>query len=532
MGIVLVPAVYVINEKPTQHVPIGLLSIATVLRNSHYNVSIVDINATSEDCLYEDSASCIVSGEPSVIGFSTMCSSYHTTLRIAQECKRIHPEAQIILGGPQASITAEATMREFTFLDAIVCGEGENSICSLVEALHNNDSLHSIPGVVFRFNNDIIANDCNYSISSDIIPSLDYSLYLNNYVVNREKPFPIEIGRGCPYNCTFCSTSKFWQGKTRYRSSQSIIQSIKELKERYGFNNFEFVHDNFTASPELVTEILNGLKVADLNVVWSASCRVDALDKSLIDRMSSGGCYKIFLGIESGSQRIQREIGKNINLDKVYNTIKYLTELNIATIVSFISGIPFETASDISDTLNLIFAINYGTSGLAICQYHLLAPLPGTHLYDKYRDTLNYDGFTSDLTLNNKSMCATDVAIIKMLPHVFSAFYHYSNNNISRFAILEITQLVRAMRIVMKMSGTVLWNMRTLDLSKLIVDYYTTRSNEQIHLPLSNNLIEQIEWCSAQLIDILQENGFANEKINMVIEQEKISESKRALQTI
>src|SRR6516165_3046006 len=144
--------------------PVGLLSLAAVLEANGLQPEVVDLNRVYYNWLQESKQSkadfCSFAGawlsgrDCDFFGFSTVCSSYPLTLRIAAEVKRAHPDSAIVLGGPQASVVDVATLRAFPFIDLVVRGEAEQSLLELLNALTRRSSLAAVPGITFRRHED------------------------------------------------------------------------------------------------------------------------------------------------------------------------------------------------------------------------------------------------------------------------------------------------------------------------------------------------------------------------------------------
>jgi len=144
--------------------PVGILSLAAVLEAKGLQPEVVDLNRVYYRWLQgsnrEKTDFCGFAGDYfagrdfDFFGFSTVCSSYPVTLRIAAEVKRAHPKSAVVLGGPQASVVDIATMRAYPSIDLVVRGEAEQTLPDLVDALTGNRPLAAIPGITFRRNED------------------------------------------------------------------------------------------------------------------------------------------------------------------------------------------------------------------------------------------------------------------------------------------------------------------------------------------------------------------------------------------
>jgi radical SAM superfamily enzyme YgiQ (UPF0313 family) len=239
--------------------PIGILSIAAVLNDRGITPLVVNLNKLFFDSLKYDGerrqfdfltfiVQYLESLSFEILGLSTICSSYPLTLRIAREVNRLHPSIKIILGGPQASVVDIQTMKAFPFIDFVVRGEAEETFPLLLEALSVTNvsiKLENLPGITFRRGNEIIHNsNAPPILDLDSLPLPAYYLDPN---IKEYKNIPLEIGRGCPFNCTFCSTNDFFNRRFRFKSPQKMIEQMKLVKDMYGINHIDLMHDNFTA---------------------------------------------------------------------------------------------------------------------------------------------------------------------------------------------------------------------------------------------------------------------------------------------
>ena len=146
---------------------IGVLDLATILDNSKYDVKIIDMNylyrnkfdlANEKEDKLNFIVRCIMDEKPKVVGFSCMCNNYHFVLKIAERIKKINHKIKVFLGGPQATLTAESTLKSFAAIDLICMGESETYIIDVIDALLNDKSLEDINGIVY-LENGVIKND-------------------------------------------------------------------------------------------------------------------------------------------------------------------------------------------------------------------------------------------------------------------------------------------------------------------------------------------------------------------------------------
>ncbi|MFA6358389.1 MAG: radical SAM protein [Candidatus Omnitrophota bacterium] len=412
----------------------GLLSLGGVLVKANYEVNVVNLSQLIKDKkLITDALFCsnaakfILKQGSDILGFNSRCDTYPITLNIARQCKQSNPKSVIIIGGPQATFTDYETLEKFSFVDVVVRGEGELTILELMNRLKEHRGFEGIPGVTYRENGKIIKNKPRELIKDlNSLPLPAYSL-LKGY-----QPAPdelkegwayIAIGRGCPYNCTFCSTGRLWQRYYRLKSPGKIIEEVVYLQKKYGIRRFYLGHDNLFTNKEDVKKIAKLLLQKKINIEWTCSSRIDSIDAELLKTAASSGCKRIFFGVESGSPKMQKIIKKNIKPQAVLAVIEECRKFNIFVILSFIMGFPEEREKDINATLEL--AMKSRVSGNCYPYIRPLTPIAGTELFLKNRKRLSLRDSWSNLYLIGSLIRKSkwSMGLIKKYPSMFSNFY-------------------------------------------------------------------------------------------------------------
>jgi len=374
-----------------------------------------------------------------VFGLSSICSSYPLTLRLAQTIKEFNPEAKIILGGPQASVVDVATMRAFPCIDFIVRGEADETFTELLRHLSSADHWESIPGITFRRDADVIRNQ-NASPVHDLdclpLPAFDLDAQIKD-----RTGIHLEIGRGCPFACTFCSTNDFFRRNFRLKSPQKTVEEMKFLNQEYGFTYFSFVHDMYTVDRKKVVAFCEALRQSRENFTWGCSARTDCIDDELIGLMAETGCRGIFFGIETGSQRLQQVIHKKLDLAEARKRIQCADQHGVRMAVALIVGFPEETRDDLRDTIH--FFIDSLRFDHAEPQASLLAPLAATPIYEQYKDQLVFDHIFSDISDQGWRQDPAEVEMIKKYPEIFPNFYAIPLILLDRSYLRELMNFVR-----------------------------------------------------------------------------------------
>lgn len=378
----------------------GTLLLVTILRNKGLQADILPFfrigDAMDFQSFLDNAAQIICREQPKIVSFYTRCDNYHIMLRIAEQIKKTM-NAYVVFGGPQADMSAVDTIREIPYVDFVCCGEGENTVYPFFSSLLTGEPDLTVPGLVYRVNEQVIQNprpEMNGDL--DALPDVDYSASGLEVPSDNKEAFPVDVGRGCPFGCTYCSTKSFWGRKYRLKSPQRIVEEIKQINAKYGITFFAFEHDMFTMNRKQVIETCKLLRKLDFPVAWKCSARIDCIDKELIDIMAESGMKRLYIGIETGSARMQKIINKNLKLDGIIEMLTYIRSKGIIVTASFIYGFPEETEEDVSQTMALIAEIAKIKN--VIIQTHLCAFLPGTELSRKYRSGLTPAARFSDIT--------------------------------------------------------------------------------------------------------------------------------------
>ena len=293
--------------------PLGILYIASVLRNRGHFVSLFDYTfKNSLNQLEEYLLDC------DIIGFSTTTALFNRATQILQWVRKIRGDIPCIIGGPHATVMPEECLEHgFNFC---VIGEGEQTIIELVEAIASGPPT-TVRGIAWKEGESIQINEFQPFISDlDIIPFpardlLDYECYFSHGLHS----IGIISSRGCPYNCRFCKPmqDKLFGRKVRIRSVLNVVNEIKHVVETFEgkCNHFFFKDDTLTCNGiEWFRNFNKLLREKQLDIKWGCQARVDRVDEELLAVMKDAGCRRITFGVESGSQRILNFYRKGITI--------------------------------------------------------------------------------------------------------------------------------------------------------------------------------------------------------------------------
>ena len=386
--------------------PLGLLSLATVLKNKGIDAKILDIDNhyyikdfnenILKDYIENKLFDFIRDYSPDVIGIGCLFSGrFRNLIVIASEIKRKFRRIPIVIGGIHPSIFAEDILKRYTCIDYAIIGEGEFAFLQLVGFLNNDgQSLESMDGIAFRCKDDIQLNPKTKFIAIlDELPFADYeTLDIKEYNMDTSawyspkgikvgQPFPIISSRSCPNRCNFCSMRLVHGPKLRYRSPNNVLDEMELLYNKYNVTYFRFIDDNLTFDKKRSLEICRGIVKRNLNIQFDTpnGVAVNRLDAEIIDALVGAGLVRISLAIESGAEYIRNKImRKNLSTEKIFEVADSCLKHNHLFITGyFIIGMPEETHETLDETYEMIkrlpldyFAINFAT------------PYPGTELFD------------------------------------------------------------------------------------------------------------------------------------------------------
>lgn len=412
------------NDLMYTFAPLGILMLCATLRERLGITPIIyDINANinndeikNSDSFYENAAESILRTKPDVLGFMSECDSYHHVLQICKKVKEKKPECFIVLGGPHATAVAMPTMKKWNCVDAVVLGEGEITFTELAQALQSG-SKEIVAGTIMRdaFSIPVEGEKRELVNSLDELPFPAYDLYTP---LSGEELF-VEAGRGCPFKCTFCSTSPFWQRRHRVKSATRIVEEIKYIRQFHEVSRVHFTHDLFTTNNEWVEEVCHALIHADLGIKWTCSSRIDTISEPLIALMAQAGCNAIFFGIESGSERVLKLIDKAIPFEKTCEIISICYKYGISPNGGLILGFPFEDTESFRDTFNAyVQLLKRGMKPLHIFSY---CPFAQSSLY-KSLGTMECSGNFLDIPLPEK-IDAANRQLIKSDRELFGSYF-------------------------------------------------------------------------------------------------------------
>ncbi len=381
--------------------PLGLAYLAAVLREHGHGVKIVDLAVEGVNWRtypYQ---------EFDLVGLSVDTLRYPAALQIAEAVKK--KGSRVVFGGPHATFFDQECLQS-GLVDWVVRNEGEYSLLDLAEHLEKGDPLAEVKGISYLSNGKPAVNPPApfvENLDSLPFPARDL-LPLDLYTHKLEKRYAATMisSRGCPFDCEFCSSSRFNGLRWRARSAENMLEELDLLYNKYGYRAVIFFDDNFTLDPQRVDRFCQKLLKKGWDLAWFALSRVDTVVRNakLVELMAKSGLRMLFLGFESASQEILDKYGKKLKAEEAFKAMDILRRNKVKVMGSFILGALDEKKEMIERTIRLAKKLNpYHV------QFTMLTPYPGTRLYEKVKGRLlttnwsDFTGLTPVIRLDNIS---------------------------------------------------------------------------------------------------------------------------------
>lgn len=384
------------RDAPGRPPPLGLLYVASsVERSKKHTVEILD--TIIDGLSYDDIERGLRKNQPDVVGIYSNVFTYRDVLRVAQLTKKLSNDIHVCLGGPLVAAYPGEVMQQKCF-DSGVVGEGEISYNELLDCLDSGKPLNTVRGIVYKENGRIIITpprNVNRNLDSLPFPARHLTPYKKYYdLIGRQKVMTtISTSRGCPNRCLFCNRIEL--DVYRPRSPKNVVDEIEHCL-KMGIEEFFFIDDTFTCDRPRAIGICDEIVKRKLNIKWDIRTRVDALDEELIKKLKTAGCTMIRIGVESGSDRILRQLNKKITVVQIEETVELLQKHKIDFIPYILFGNPTETREEIMESISFtikmdpIFAV-----------FGILLILPKTDLfYRGLKEGIFKEDFWREFILN------------------------------------------------------------------------------------------------------------------------------------
>ncbi|GHU36567.1 hypothetical protein FACS1894193_07590 [Bacilli bacterium] len=367
--------------------PLGLQLLVKSCKDNGFNVGIIDLanEFVKENKMFDNSTKKWIEGkirdiDSDMVGITVMNASLPWVEYIVKVIKNEDKNKKIILGGPQVTaLQSELFKLLGNQVDYLVVYEGERVIVELIEFIKSEKSISNLPNNVYTIDEDlqIKYSSIGYEkVDFGIVEDIDFSDYKTSALIN------VEVGRGCPLDCYFCSSKIINAGRVEYKEASVFVEEAQKafLNSENSKVVISFNHDNFLSNKRKFKEFANYKLENSYSFPYVCEGRIDALDFEMIDLLYETNCRSIFFGIESGSKKIQRLSRKNLRIgDDIFEKVKYMRQKGIVVELNFLVGFLEETTSDLMQTIELagrLSSIDYFSAP----NHSLLSPEPGAYI--------------------------------------------------------------------------------------------------------------------------------------------------------
>jgi radical SAM superfamily enzyme YgiQ (UPF0313 family) len=355
-----------------------------------------------------------ITERPDGIGVSVMFSQDWPHIEdMINAIRAKFPDVPILAGGEHPTAAGEYVLRTCPAVTHVALGEGEITIVEWAEWLDGKRRLEQIGGIQYLgADGNLKSNTTRERIRNiDDLPWPAWHLFnLEPYFrvgeghgVERGRSMPLVATRGCPYQCTFCSSPSMWTTRYVMRAIPDVVDEIERYMKDYRADNIDFYDLTAIIKKDWILSFCSEIKHRGLKLSWQlpSGTRSEAMDAEVMEAMASAGCTNVTYAPESGSPRTLKEIKKKVKLPRLFESIRYAKRNRIFVKCNVIIGFPKETRWDMLQTIWV--AIRLAVMGVEDAGIYAYSPYPGSELYNYLRSTgaipeMNRDYFTSLMT--------------------------------------------------------------------------------------------------------------------------------------
>tara|TARA_B100000965_G_scaffold399416_1_gene419337 strand:+ start:643 stop:2220 length:1578 start_codon:yes stop_codon:yes gene_type:complete len=431
---------------------IGLAYVAGSARQLGYDVTIVDaigegLNQVSgldwkpgfiTIGLTVDETVARIPEDTGVVGVSGMFSGEWPVVRkIIETIRARFPDALIVAGGEHATALPEFALRDCPALDMVVKGEGEATFVDVLEAYRQGTEFPQIGGICFLGEDGRFFDNGGLPRMRDleVIPRPYWPEgYLEkfwehgkSFGVQTARDMPMLASRGCPYQCTFCSSPSMWTTRYVLRDVDDLLDEINEYRERYDITAIQFYDLTAITKKRWIVEFCTKMLEQGINLKWSlpSGTRSEALDHETLSLMQATNCNYLVYAPESGAPGTLEAIQKRITLDSITGSIRTAKEVGLILRANLIIGFPNEGRREIYQTL--MYGLKLSALGVDEVPVFIYSAYPGSQLFrdllEAGKVSLDDEYFFGLTALNSKFNTLKPKTYNKHVPAMELAIY-------------------------------------------------------------------------------------------------------------
>lgn len=387
---------YFLNDDPKEkeimrpYPPLGLLYIASFLEKNEVPCRVFDSTFSHFENLKET----LLEEKPAIVCMYVNLMTRLRVLDVITFIKASLPQTQIILGGPDVRYNAEELLLHGA--NYIIIGEGELTSLELITAIQKNQpaTIDSIQGLAFL--KDGLIHFTEERVKLKIIDELPFpardKIDLNAYQEVWRKhhnmsTISISTMRGCPYTCKWCSRAVYGLSYRR-RSPELVVDEIEHIYNTYQPDSLWFVDDVFTVNHKWLRQFHELIKKRGLKISYECISRADRMNEEVIALLKESGCFRVWIGAESGSQKVIDLMDRRVDVNKVRDMILATREAGMEAGTFIMLGYPGETEEDILETIHHLKTSNPHHFTITVAY-----PIKGTELFTEieHKQTKNFN---------------------------------------------------------------------------------------------------------------------------------------------
>ncbi len=365
-------------QKGRQIFPSGLLSIGAYLESKGLKIDYKDMWNMN----WKEIEQFLLAENPDIIFSSCLTDNRQSSFELARIAKNLNSNVINVIGNAHATAMYHQILTNYPQIDYVVLGEGEITCYELIECLKNRGIISEVKGIAYRSCGGYVCLSEKRpfaNLDEFPFPMSEYRFYPDNITT-----VAIITSRGCPYGCSYCSLSDYWGHIWRGKSPKLVLEET-DFFASHGAKQIVVMDDHFTFDKKRAMEIVSGFDKYDFT--WSMQCRVDRIDKEMLELFKKNRCSRIVYGIETLSPTILKNIHKGFTLEQIKKGFELSHEVGVPAQANIMIGATGETQETINETIQGLKEIRPDNMAKFITLVY-----PNTPLYRKMKE----DGAISD----------------------------------------------------------------------------------------------------------------------------------------
>ncbi len=374
--------------------PLGIMYLASYSRKHYSGLQIQVLDGYKED--RKKLVDRINRFDPDILGISFTTQAARGAFSFVNEFREINSKAVVVAGGAHPTAFPEDCFNK-SKLDLIVLGEGEITFLEILKSYPNFDNLENFPGIAYKKNGHIYKTEPRGLIKNlDEIPFpardlLDITQYSGHHYKKMRFDTDIISGRGCPFNCVYCSNPvwKLQKPWFRLRSPMNVVDEMQEIIDYYGIYEIFDETDEFNGNIKWAKDVCDEIIKRNINISWKAQMRVDHVDEELVSKLKDSGFWLALFGLESANDRTLKGINKKQTLNQMESALTLMKNKNIKCFGLFMAFNVWEekgilSYEDKEASLNTFRYIKklLRESKIDLFGWSMTTPYPGSNLYN------------------------------------------------------------------------------------------------------------------------------------------------------